>query len=154
MPLNNQSRVESEGSGTVKVLAVSPIEDDHNLLNRILPPPRWNVYRAASIPEAISRVKRHWPLPLILCEQNLVNATWKELLDSVMLMPQPPLLIVTSRLADEQLWAEALSLGAYDVLAKPFDEGEIQRCLTSGWSHWHRDHLTVPPGLRHAASGM
>lgn len=154
MPLIDKSRVEPEASTTVKVLAVSPIEDDHNFLNRILPPPRWDVYRASSIPEAMSRVKGHWPVPLILCEQNLANETWKELLDNVIRMPQPPLLIVMSRLADEQLWAEALSLGAYDVLAKPFDEGEIRRCLTCGWSHWQRDHLTVAPGLLHAASGM
>ena len=31
-----------------------------------------------------------------------------------------PLVIVASHLADDQLWAEALNLGAHDVLAKPF----------------------------------
>jgi CheY-like chemotaxis protein len=39
--------------------------------------------------------------------------------------PDPPMLIVTSRLADDYLWAEALNLGAYDVLAKPFDASEV-----------------------------
>jgi hypothetical protein len=34
---------------------------------------------------------------------------------------------VTSRLADERLWAEALNLGAWDVLAKPFDADEVIR---------------------------
>jgi len=36
---------------------------------------------------------------------------------------------VTSRLADERLWAEALNLGAYDVLAKPFDSTEAMRVV-------------------------
>ena len=48
-------------------------------------------------------------------------------------MMDPPLLIVTSRFADERLWAEALNVGAYDVLAKPFERDEVNRVLTSAW---------------------
>ena len=43
------------------------------------------------------------------------------------------LMIVTSRLADERLWAEALNLGAYDVLAKPFDRTEAMRVVAAAW---------------------
>jgi FixJ family two-component response regulator len=46
-------------------------------------------------------------------------------------------LIVTSRLADEHLWSVALNLGAWDVLAKPFDRSEVFRGVKSGWQHWH-----------------
>ena len=45
-------------------------------------------------------------------------------------------LVVTARLADDQLWAQALNLGAYDVLAKPFDEQEVIRTLSLAWIHW------------------
>jgi DNA-binding response OmpR family regulator len=48
----------------------------------------------------------------------------------------PTPLIVTSRLADEKLWAEALNLGAYDVLAKPFDLSELVRSVNLAWLHW------------------
>ena len=47
-----------------------------------------------------------------------------------------PSLIVTSRLADERLWAEALNLGAYDVLAKPFDSTEAMRVVGAAWRAW------------------
>jgi FixJ family two-component response regulator len=40
-----------------------------------------------------------------------------------------PPLIVTSRLADSTLWVEALNLGAYDVLAKPFERSELVRTV-------------------------
>ena len=40
---------------------------------------------------------------------------------------------MTSRLADEHLWAEALNLGAYDLLAKPFDRMEAMRVLDAAW---------------------
>jgi FixJ family two-component response regulator len=46
-------------------------------------------------------------------------------------------LIVASRLADERLWAEALNLGAWDVLAKPFNHIEVIRSVKSAWQHWH-----------------
>ena len=32
---------------------------------------------------------------------------------------------------------KALNLGAWDVLAKPFDRTEVIRCIKSGWQHWH-----------------
>lgn len=58
-------------------------------------------------------------------------------------MPSPPLLIVISRLADEHLWAEALNLGAYDVLAKPLNHTEIVRVLNLALNH--RQETLVPP---------
>jgi len=58
------------------------------------------------------------------------------MLEQVGCLPSPPLLIVSSRLADERLWAEALNLGAWDVLAKPFDKREVIRAVTSAWLHW------------------
>jgi DNA-binding response OmpR family regulator len=52
----------------------------------------------------------------------------------------PPLLIVASRTADEYLWAEALNLGAYDVLSKPYHPAEVIRVLSMAWLHWRNRH--------------
>ena len=52
-------------------------------------------------------------------------------------LPNAPSLIVASRLADDRLWGEALNLGAWDVLAKPFDPTEVIRSLHSAWRRWH-----------------
>jgi DNA-binding response OmpR family regulator len=49
------------------------------------------------------------------------------------LLPNPPPVIVTSIHADDQLWVEALNLGAHDLLAKPFDKAEVVRVLTFVW---------------------
>ncbi len=62
------------------------------------------------------------------------------MLNHLSLFPDPPLLIVTSRLADERLWAEALNLGAWDVLAKPFDADEVIRIVTIACQHWQDRH--------------
>jgi FixJ family two-component response regulator len=62
------------------------------------------------------------------------------MLEHISLLPDPPLLIVTSRLADARLWAEALNLGAYDVLAKPFDATQVIRIVGLAWQHWLERH--------------
>jgi len=60
----------------------------------------------------------------------------RDVLEQVTILPDPPSFIVTSRLADERLWAEALNLGAYDVLAKPFDSTEAMRVVGAAWRAW------------------
>ena len=51
-------------------------------------------------------------------------------------LPHQPLLVVTSRLADEHLWVEVLNLGGHDVLAKPFQAAEVQWVLENAWRIW------------------
>ena len=56
---------------------------------------------------------------------------WIDMLKHLNAMPTAPSLIVTSRLADWHLWAKALSLGAWDVLAKPLNLSELIRSVQS-----------------------
>jgi len=49
---------------------------------------------------------------------------------------RPPLLVVTSRKADDTLWSEVLNLGGYDVLAQPYERAEVVRILSLAWLHW------------------
>jgi DNA-binding response OmpR family regulator len=51
-------------------------------------------------------------------------------------LSRPPRLVVTSRLADERLWAEALNLGCHDVLAQPFRANELFPVLSFAWRSW------------------
>ncbi len=70
---------------------------------------------------------RNTDFHMILCESQLPDGTWRDVLDTAACLCDPPALIVTSRLADNRLWAEVLNLGGYDVLAQPFDRGEVCR---------------------------
>ena len=58
--------------------------------------------------------------------------------------PKSPLVIVTSPDADDHLWAEALNLGASDVLAKPFDRGEVTRALFIAVLNWQSKYELRP----------
>lgn len=143
----------SIASGYISVLSVSPILDDQDALDRLLPPPRWTLYRAQNRKTALAVLQKN-RLPIVLCERDLGPETWRDVFEGIALAVDPPLLIVTSRLADEHLWAEALNLGAYDVLAKPFDAMELTRSLTSAWLHWcERHEVARRPKLALAASG-
>jgi DNA-binding response OmpR family regulator len=78
------------------------------------------------------------PIDIVICECDLPDGSWRDLLRYAEEYSEPLILIVTSRLADEALWAEVLNLGGRDVLAKPFDEQEVRRVLASAWDHRHR----------------
>src|SRR5882724_10663273 len=106
------------------VLSVSPAHDDHHSLGHILKDSCWRLSTATGCVEAIARLT--WdPMAIVVCESNLPGGTWRDVLRHLSECPDPAVLIVTSRLADEYLWAEVLNLGGYDVLAKPFDKQEV-----------------------------
>src|SRR6266567_78379 len=82
----------------------------------------------------------------IEADHALLEGAWKDFLNQLLSLPNPPFLILTSRLADEHFWAEALNLGAYDVLAKPFDSKEVGRIFSLAWLCWknqkeHQRHV-------------
>ena len=81
---------------------------------------------------------------VIICERSLPDGEWKDLLDKLAPLSVPPCLIVTSRAADEWLWAEVLNLGGYDVLAKPFDAEEVSRVVTLASRSWERVRTLSP----------
>lgn len=105
--------------------------------------------------ESTAEVLSAQEIPVIVSEGKLHPGTWQELLQYISLLPDPPLLIVASRLADERLWAEALNLGAWDVLAKPFDTEEVIRVVASAWRHWQdRHNVRAAKGLRQLEDGL
>ena len=96
----------------------------------------WQVHRKPSVEAAVQALGRE-SIPVVLCDGDRAPSAWKELLERFRALPRPPLQIVTSRLANDRLWAEALNLGAWDVLAKPFERREVVRSVKGAWQHWY-----------------
>lgn len=112
---------------TPTVFSVSPFPADHAFLQSAVPPCKFSVAnscRAACARLCVDRIA------LIICERHLPDGTWKDILGYVAPLPDPPRLIVTALSPDDQLWAEVLNLGGYDVLAKPFNEKEVSVVTT------------------------
>jgi DNA-binding NtrC family response regulator len=132
----NKPEMEEDINGMVPVLSISSSHEDHELLDMILngSEANWDVVRTDTLPSALSLLRDRW-FPIVICERDLEGGAWQTVLEERGVMA-PASVIVTSRFADERLWAEALNLGAYDVLAKPFDRHEVYRVVDSAWRHW------------------
>lgn len=118
--------------GTTTGLLISPVERDHELLGKLFVEQGWTLFSARSLGSA-SILLRQENISVVLTERDLPAGNWRDVLEISLGVLRPPLVIVTSLHADEQLWAEALNLGAYDVLAKPFNPSEIVRVLNTAW---------------------
>jgi len=109
------------------LLVVSSDEQDHSSLHRILQDD-CQLHRAAGRREALSFIRRFRPW-VVVCDQILADGDWRDLLSDLQGEQEMPPLIVSSRLADDRLWAEVLNLGGYDLLMKPFAETEVSRVI-------------------------
>ena len=78
----------------------------------------------------------------VLTEARLPDGTWAVVVRLVRAARCGPAVVVTDNLADARFWVDALELGAYDVLVKPFYCGEVQRILANA--------LHQPPRLTRA----
>jgi DNA-binding response OmpR family regulator len=117
------------------LMFVSPSAEEHGFLRTVLDPSNWTIYKARTCSEALALLRRA-EIQVVVCERDLPDGGWKDLLDHVAVVAHAPCLIVTSRLADELLWAEVLNLGGYDVLAKPLDAEEVPRVIELAHQHW------------------
>ncbi|MBZ5579796.1 MAG: response regulator [Acidobacteriia bacterium] len=137
--------------GNITVLSVGPVEQDHLALSEIIsssqwplcPGFQWTLKTSPDLSSALADLTEG-KIQIVICESDLGAGSWKELWAHLSSQSDPPFLIVTSRLADEYLWAEALNLGAYDVLSKPFDATEVVRTLSQAGLHRSYRHLHRP----------
>jgi len=118
------------------ILAVSASRRDRVALRRILRGIPCHIGAAGTCRQALKSLSRG-RIAIVLCDQELPDGTWLDLLDRVSSSVDPPLLIVTSRLADDHLWSEVLHLGGFDVIAKPFRAPEVQYVVKTAWLHKH-----------------
>jgi DNA-binding NtrC family response regulator len=119
----------------VNVLLVSPFDEDHLHLRAIL---RHSNLQQHSVRDRVGAIAflRENTTPVVICESDLPDGTWRDVLAHFDAMALPPMLVVTSRFADEHLWSEALNLGAYNVLAKPLSTKEVFHVVDSAFAAW------------------
>ena len=80
---------------------------------------------------------------VVLTEAALPDGNWLDVLHLVRENPGELEVIVTDPQADAHFWAEALNLGAYDLLAQPFYEPEVRRILYNACSRVDASTVTV-----------
>jgi DNA-binding NtrC family response regulator len=114
------------------LLVVSPLKDDRSAVSQILQNPCWRIDHAANLEDACKRLHAK-VASVVLCERDLPDGSWKDLLPGLRDLPLIPSVVVISRNADDDLWGDVLSSGGYDVLSKPFDRRELIRVVGMAW---------------------
>src|SRR5688500_2003114 len=97
----------------ISILLLSPYREDHSSIRHILHHAGWVISHCTNVREAIAHLETNTP-SIVICERDLPDGTWKDVLSRTDTLSNPPLLLVTSRHADENLWGEVLNLGGYD----------------------------------------
>lgn len=90
----------------------------------------------ATVAAAIDHLLLHAPA-VILCERDLPDGDWLDVLAACKRLKAEPRLIVLDRSADESLWCRVLELGGFDVLAKPLRDDDAAAAVTSAVRHWY-----------------
>ncbi len=107
------------------VLFISSSADDANAVSRMLVGIASSCERVPTLSTARQKLEAG-TFGAVLTDVHLEDGTW---LDVVRLAGQAghgPAVIVANELADTRFWLDALDLGAYDVLSKPFYRDEVQ----------------------------
>ncbi len=133
------------------ILAIFGSQEQRKSLESILAVKGYTVRRAASVdvlPSALSQER----VGVVVCESRLPDGrSWRDALVQLREVDDCARLIVADRLADEVLWSEILNLGAYDLLAEPFDPTEVARVVELAWESW-RGRLDLPKLHRRAVT--
>jgi len=148
--MNKINAFDTVAASGIVAVSVFPKKEDHAALRNIFRSSdwplcagsKWALKTSQSLDEALL-ILRNGRIPVVLCERDLHTSTWKDVLEALALLPDPPYLIVASRLADDRLWAEALNLGAYDVLPMPLNPAEVIRMVSVAWLRWTDRHRPI-----------
>jgi DNA-binding NtrC family response regulator len=124
------------------LLAVGTDEEDLFYLRSICAGTGWKLHEAHTVARALGYLNGE-SVSVVLCDEHLPDGRWTAVLDNVVRLPEPPLLIVWTRNADNRLWAEVLNLGGFDVLAAPFQVAEAVHVISAALRNWQRREVDV-----------
>jgi DNA-binding NtrC family response regulator len=114
---------------TADIMLCTGDAGDRTLFERLAGNEAWRIHHVKDFADA-ARLLGKWLFRAVVCDADLGGGMWRDLLRVASHGAVPPRVIVLSRQADVRLWAEALNLGAYDLLMKPLDFMEARRVLT------------------------
>ena len=153
------AHVETLAGERVTILFVGSLLEDHLSIRSILSHSKWGLHHAFGCKDAIGVLQRH-SVPVVICASDLPDGDWKLFREESGRLPCPPCLIVASRVVDAKLWGrlwgEVLNLGAYDLLATPFDPGEVLRVGSLAWHSWRNQRMceSKPPATAGGADSV
>ena len=121
----------------VKVLVVDDEESVRNLLQRILEEAGYSVVTAADGQEALYQVSLG-EAQVILMDIKMPKMTGLEVLSKLTATSSDYCVIMVTSTNNLQTAVEALKLGAYDYITKPFDHKDVTQKVLKAVERWRR----------------
>ena len=119
----------------VSALLVGEFESDRLLVHEIFRLQGWRLFEARDRRRAMECLCKN-PVQVVIAESEAPAWNWKRILSDLRRLMPAPQLVVTSRTADDYLWAEVLNVGGYDVLPQPLERDEVERVVASARRHY------------------
>ena len=119
----------------VSALLVGEFESDRILVHEIFRLQGWRLFEARDRRRALECLGKN-PVQVVIAESESPAWNWKRILSDLRRLAPVPQLVVTSRTADDYLWAEVLNVGGYDVLPQPLERDEVERVVASARRHY------------------
>ena len=116
-----------------RILFVSEHCEDARQISRMLQLLPMAIDHAGTLQQARAQLRTD-DYKVLLTEAALPDGSWLDALHLARECPHDLQVIVTDPHADARLWAEALNLGAYDLIAQPFYAPEVRRILYNACS--------------------
>jgi DNA-binding response OmpR family regulator len=126
----------------VSALLVGEYESDRFLVCEVFKKLGWKLLEARDRRRAMQYLERN-QVQVVITKTDVPDWSWRRVLNDLRRLTKPPQLIVTSRTADESLWAEVLNVGGYDVMAQPFEPYEVERVIASAHRHFDYQPLAL-----------
>jgi len=132
------------------ILAAFSLAEDRRALQHILGDAHRQLHFTSTFAELQTALRTSLFAVAITDSQLRDGCRWTDVLAELQSLPYPPPLIVADPLADDSLWAEVLNLGAFDLLAKPFEAREVLHAVNSACCRFAslehaRDSLRAKP---------
>jgi DNA-binding response OmpR family regulator len=129
---------------SVSALLVGEFETDRLLVYEIFRLHGWRLFEARDRRHALECLAKN-PVQVVIAESELPAWNWKRILSDLRRLAPTPQLVVTSRTADDYLWAEVLNVGGYDVLPQPLERDEVERVVAAAQRHFDTQRQRVAP---------
>jgi DNA-binding NtrC family response regulator len=132
----------------VKLLVVDDDYETREILQLFFSKRGYAVFTAATGKEALDEIDRGLDFDVVLLDVFMPRVGGMEVLSEIQQRTPRPSVILLTGLADKEIAQDALRLGAFDCILKPFDLGQVESSVAACLGHreyheqsWWRRHI-------------
>lgn len=115
---------------TGKIMLAMPPERQLRFLN-ILESENYDVMLAANASRAGALLAMPTHLDMVIVDAELPGGGWRPVLEQVISTRPECEVLVYSRCGEEDLWADVIQSGAFDLIPEPLNRAELLRIVSS-----------------------